>query len=205
MIPRAREILSSRRISLRTIIVLLVLSIVLPILIVVAAWRQQQSAALVAQLMNLESKRISADEVAAVSGLFDPIAQAVTLDADLGDTDAQALPRALFDELMDLPDAYSFYFGFAGGGFLQVVRLPEGVARFGPYGARPPPGARYVLRRAHAATAPCSQGRVHLSRRVGQRGRPRACKTRCLRSATPSLVRGCLGLAGTGQLRGLHL
>src|SRR5262249_39012277 len=45
------------------------------------------------------------------------------------------------------PYAYSLYFGVeADGGFLQMVRLPDGIPSFGPFGRAPPAGARYVMR-----------------------------------------------------------
>lgn len=52
----------------------------------------------------------------------------------------------LLDSLESYPDLYSLYIGYADGGFVQAINLPEGMTRFGPNSTPLVEGTRHVLR-----------------------------------------------------------
>src|SRR5262249_11529032 len=65
----------------------------------------------------------------------------------------------------------SLYFGVAAdGGFLQMVRLPDGIPSFGPFGRAPPAGARYVMREIAGEGAQRNDSYTYLSSNLAVAG-----------------------------------
>jgi len=144
--------LSGWRVRLRFGIVATFLVVMLPLSVVMIAVLYQQNSHLAVTIATDAMKRASNDAVIGVRGLIQPIARTVNLSAAFGRDQRRVLEepeirRALLDALEQLPSLYSLYYGFASNGsFLQAVRLPSGIVKFGPHGAPPPPGARFVIR-----------------------------------------------------------
>lgn len=140
------------RIKLRMGIAMMFLAVVLPLTIIMIAVLFQQNARL-ARHMAEQSMEMAGREVAsAVNGLIGDLSNAVELSVAFGRAQQEALRRPdsmrpLLEELERLPEAYSIYFGLhEDGDFFQVVRLSSDIKKFGPYGAKPPAGAKWVLR-----------------------------------------------------------
>jgi adenylate cyclase len=144
--------LSGWRVHLRVGIVVVFLSVMLPLSAVMIAVLYRQNSQLAVGFAEDAMVRASNDTVISVQGLIDPIARTVYLSSTFGRDQRRLLRqpenwRALLEDLEQLPDLYSLYFGFASNGsFLQAVRLPPGIGKFGPHQARPPVGARFVIR-----------------------------------------------------------
>ncbi len=100
------------------------------------------------ELLDITSETILSDVAA---GLL-PIARAVNASATLGSSQPEAMRRMdyqryLFRMLELNPQVYSVYVGFERDGhFFQLIRLPDGVERFGPHDAKPPLDALFVRR-----------------------------------------------------------
>lgn len=100
-------------------------------------------------LLETTSETILSDVAA---GLL-PIARAVDASATLGSGHPEAMrrhdyQRYLFRLLELNPQVYSVYVGFEkGGDYFQLIRLPDGIERFGPNDAQPPLDALFVRRR----------------------------------------------------------
>lgn len=100
-------------------------------------------------LLDTTTETILSDVAA---GLL-PIARAVDASATLGSGQPEAMHRHDFQHyffrLLELnPQVYSVYVGFERDGeYFQLIRLPDGVERFGPNDAQPPLDAVFVRRR----------------------------------------------------------
>jgi adenylate cyclase len=144
--------LSGWRVRLRPGIVAMFLFVILPLSAVMVWVLYRQNSQLAVSLTADAMVRASNDAVIGVQGLIQPIARTVNLSADFGRDQQELLRRpesrhALLDGLEQLPNLYSLYYGFASNGsFLQAVRLPPGIDKFGPHDAPPPAGARFVIR-----------------------------------------------------------
>ena len=127
-------------------------SVMLPLSVVMIAVLYRQNSQLAVNFAADAMERASRDAVIGIRSLLDPIARTVSLSAALGGDQKELLRRPefrsmLLDDLEQLPNLYSLYYGFASNGsFVQAVRLPSGIDKFGPYGARPSAGARFVIR-----------------------------------------------------------
>jgi adenylate cyclase len=164
--------LSRWRVRLRPSIVMTFLFVMLPLFVVMIAVLYRQNSQLAINFAADAMKRASNDAVIGIRSLLDPIARTVSLSAALGGDQQELLRRpefrrTLLDDLEQLPNLYSLYYGFASNGsFLQAVRLPSGIDKFGPYGAPPPAGARFVIRIIDDADGG-DGGQLHLLRRLG--------------------------------------
>ena len=140
------------RVRLRPGIVAVFLLVMLPLSVAMIAVLYRQNSQLAVSFAADAMKRASNDTVISVQGLLDPIAQTVNLSAAFGQDQQLLLRRpetwhAMLDNLEQLPSLFSLYYGFASTGrFLQAVRLPPGIEKYGPRAAPPPPGARFVIR-----------------------------------------------------------
>lgn len=110
-----------------------------------------QSVRLAADNARTAMNRASADVVESLRTSLRPISHSVALSVSFGQLQGLGLLHPdswfpLFSALQMSRDAYSVYFGFTQGQFLQIVRLPPGLAAFGPQGHKPPADARYVVR-----------------------------------------------------------
>lgn len=128
------------------------LAVVVPLTVIMIALLFQQNARLSQQMADQVMDLAAREATVAVTGLVADLSNAVELSVAFGRAQQEALRRPetmrpLLDELERMPAAYSLYFGLhEDGDFYQVVRLPPGIARFGPQGAAPPAGAKWVLR-----------------------------------------------------------
>jgi len=144
---------SSRwRIPLRRVIVATFLVTMCPLLVVMVGILYWQNSRLAVDLAADAMHRASRDAVISIQGLLEPVARTVSLSAALSHDQSELLRepefrQILFDDLEQLPALYSVYYGFASNGsFVQAVRLPPGIDKFGPNGLPPPREARFVIR-----------------------------------------------------------
>jgi hypothetical protein len=183
------------RVRLRFSIVAMFLLVMLPLSAVMIAVLYRQNSQLAVSFTEDAMVRASNDAVISVQGLILPIARTVNLSAAFGRDQQELLRRpesrhALLEGLEQLPNLYSLYYGFASNGsFMQVVRLPPGIGKFGPNGAAPPTGARFVIRIIDDLRR--DGGRIHLLRALGRGGRHRARTRGALRPPPAALVPRC--------------
>jgi adenylate cyclase len=151
-LERASAPFRKLRIHLRIGIVSLFLLVILPLMAIMIGWLQYQNASLGREMMTQALKRATEHELFRVRALLGPIVASVETFADVGGVAGDTIRLApyrssLISELLRQPYVYSLYFGLASdGGFLQIVRLPDRIPIFGPFGRAPPAGARYVIR-----------------------------------------------------------
>src|ERR1700722_14823568 len=161
---------SGWRVRLRLGIVATFLVVMLPLSVVMIAVLYEQNSHLAVSIASDAMKRASKDAVIGVRGLIQPIARTVNLSAAFGRDQQEVMEdpeirRALIDALEQLASLYSLYYGFASNGsFLQAVRLPPGIASFGPHGAAPPSGARFVIRVIDAHTGSMEDNYTYYAR-----------------------------------------
>lgn len=140
------------RIRLRVGIAMVFLAVVVPLTVIMITLLFQQNARLSRQMADQVMELAAREATVAVTGLVSDLSNAVELSVAFGRAQQEALRRPetlrpLLDELERMPAAYSLYFGLhEDGDFYQVVRLPDGIPRFGPQGAAPPAEAKWVLR-----------------------------------------------------------
>jgi adenylate cyclase len=152
MLGTSQSRLSRWRIPLRPVIVATFVFTMFPLLAAMVWVLYSQNSRLAVELATDAMQRASRDAVISIQGLLDPIARTVNLSAGLSHDQWELLRqpeirRILFDDLEQLPALYSVYYGFASNGsFVQAVRLPPGIEKFGPNGFRPPSDARFVIR-----------------------------------------------------------
>jgi adenylate cyclase len=152
MLGTSQSRLSRWRIPLRPVIVATFVFTMFPLLAAMVWVLYSQNSRLAVELATDAMQRASRDAVISIQGLLDPIARTVNLSAALSHDQWELLRqpefrRILFDDLEQLPALYSVYYGFASNGsFVQAVRLPPGIEKFGPNGLRPPSDARFVIR-----------------------------------------------------------
>ncbi|MBC7951073.1 MAG: adenylate/guanylate cyclase domain-containing protein [Rhodospirillaceae bacterium] len=145
------------------------LLVMLPLTAIMTGVLYRQNSQLATEMAETAMQRATTDTVVGVRNIFEPIARMVDLSVTFGKVQRDALRhpdawRPLFDELEQLPNLYSLYFGFArDGGFLQVVRLPENAAKFGPRGEKPPENARYVLRLIDSSSGEMADSYIYLA------------------------------------------
>lgn len=157
------------RIRLRVGIVMIFLAVMLPLTAIMTGVLYRQNSQLATEMAETAMRRATNDTVVGVRNIFEPIARMVDLSVTFGKTQRDALRhpdawRPLYDELEQLPNLYSLYYGFArDGGFLQVVRLPENATKFGPYGEKPPQNARYVLRLIDSSSGEKADSYIYLA------------------------------------------
>ncbi len=143
---------TARKIRLRIGIAMMFLAVVVPLTVAMVAVLFHQNARLARDMADQAMDMAGREAVGEVQGLVNDFSNAVELTAAFtrAQPDTLRLPdsmRPLLEELERLPHAYSLYFSLgAQGDFLQVVRLSEGIKQFGPLGAAPPAGAKWVLR-----------------------------------------------------------
>lgn len=143
---------AGRGVRLRPGIVSVMLAVMVPLTLVMTAVLYRQNAALIEQTTRSTMDESSTATVVAIRGLLAPIAHAVEYDAALAHDQPDLMHRPdawrlLLDQIDQLPGVYSLYVGFQDSGdFLQAVRLPPGIAAFGPAGRKPPPAATNVVR-----------------------------------------------------------
>lgn len=99
-------------------------------------------------LLDITSETILSDVAAGLLPIARAIDASTTLVAARPDGARQSeCQRYLFRILELNPQIYSVYIGFEkDGGFVQLIRLPEGVRSFGPHNAAPPMDALYARR-----------------------------------------------------------
>ncbi|MGE5476335.1 MAG: cache domain-containing protein [Bacteroidales bacterium] len=140
------------QIKLRVGIAAVFLAVVVPLTVIMIALLFRQNARLSQQTADQVMELAAREATVAVTGLVADLSNAVELSVAFGRAQQEALRRPetlrpLLDELERMPAAYSLYFGLhEDGDFYQVIRLPAGIAKFGPQGAAPPPEAKWVLR-----------------------------------------------------------
>lgn len=134
------------------------MAVVVPLTIIMIALLFQQNARIAHQMADEVMDLAAREATVAVTGLVGDLSNAVELSVAFGRAQQEALRRPetmrpLLDELERMPAAYSLYFGLhEDGDFYQVIRLPAGIKRFGPKGAEPPEGAKWVLRTIESST-----------------------------------------------------
>lgn len=157
------------RIRLKVGIVVIFLMVMLPLTAIMTGILYRQNSHLATDMAEAAMQRATADTLSGVRNIFEPIARMVDLSVTFGKAQREALRhpeawRPLFDELEQLPNLYSLYYGFArDGGFLQMIRLPEGVQKFGPRGDKPPERARYAIRLIGSSSGEKADSYIYLS------------------------------------------
>jgi adenylate cyclase len=140
------------RIRLRVGIFGMFMAIMLPLTGAMTGILYQQNVKLAEDMANDAMDKATTGVMGGIQGMLDPIVRTVELSTAFGATQRDALRhpdawKPLMAALRQQPDLYSLYYGFAHGGeFLQMIRLPPGLAKFGPKGTRPPDDGRYVIR-----------------------------------------------------------
>lgn len=156
------------RIRLRVGIAVMFLLIMLPLTAGMVGTLYRQNSRLAYDMAEAAMDRATRDIVDNVRGMLGPIARAVDVTVAFGKAQRQGLRRPdslrpLMESLEQMPALYSLYYAMASdGAFFQVVRLPEGVARFGPDGKVPPPSARYVVRRLDDSSGEMADSYIYL-------------------------------------------
>lgn len=144
------------RVTLRVGILGMFMLIMLPLTLGLVVVLHVRNSVLAAETAGATMTRVSNDSLAVTRELFAPILQTLDISSALGEGLGEDVrqPRywqSPFQALLDLPFAYTLYFGFErDGGFLQIVRLPKDVAQYSIYGRPPPPTARYAVRQIAA-------------------------------------------------------
>ncbi|MEW5728468.1 MAG: adenylate/guanylate cyclase domain-containing protein [Pseudomonadota bacterium] len=144
------------KVRLRIGIVTLFFVLVVPLTGLMVGALHLQNARLATDTARAAMDRATTEVVGKLRGMLMPITRAVDQSVENGRRQGRGLvqPEAwfsLFAALEMSPEAYSLYYGFADGDFLQIVRLPPAISKFGPHGQRPPPEARYVVRQIAGA------------------------------------------------------
>jgi adenylate cyclase len=96
-------------------------------------------------------QRATADVIESLRTSLQPISRAIEISVAFGQVQGLGLTRPeawlpLFSALEIAQDTYSLFYGFNHGEFLQAVRLPKDIEKYGPHGEKPPAAARYVVR-----------------------------------------------------------
>ncbi len=157
------------RVRLKVGIVVIFLMVMLPLTAIMTGVLYRQNSHLATDMAEAAMQRATTDTLVGVRNIFEPIARMVDLSVTFGKAQRDGLRhpeawRPLFDELEQLPNIYSLYYGFArDGAFLQVIRLPENVAKFGPRGEKPPERARYVLRLIDSSSGETADSYIYLA------------------------------------------
>lgn len=146
-----------RGIRLRVGIFTIVMIMTLPLISGMTLFLYRQNADLAESSANRQMDKATQDVVNGIRGIMDPIAGAVELSAHHGAAlhmfqNQRVLSPVLLAGLRQQPDLYSLYIGLEDGSFLQAIRLPPGIAAFGPRQVPPPPGARFAVRTITRAT-----------------------------------------------------
>jgi adenylate cyclase len=146
------------------------LAVMVPLTVTMVAILYRQNVVLARQ-MAAQSMELAEREVkVTVSALFGNLSSAVEMAVAFGRTEQGNLSRPdtlrpLMEQLERIPEAYSLYFGLhSDGSFYQVVRLPEGIPRFGPFGAPPPKAAKWVIRVINSASGERRDTYLYLAR-----------------------------------------
>ncbi|HLO78628.1 MAG TPA: adenylate/guanylate cyclase domain-containing protein [Magnetospirillum sp.] len=157
------------RVKLRVGIAMMFLVVVVPLTVVLIGVLFQQNTRIAHQMANQVMELAAREATVAATGLIGDLSNAVELSVAFGRAQQEALRRPetmrpLLDELERMPATYSLYFGLhEDGDFFQVIRLSPGIKRFGPQGAEPPSGAKWVLRTIEASTGERRDTYVYLA------------------------------------------
>lgn len=155
---------------LRVGIAVVFLAVMLPLTAGMVGILYRQNSELAYDMAEAAMDRATADVVAAVQALLGPIARAVDMTVAYGKSQGEDLRepqamRPLVEVLDQIPDLYSIYIGMArDGAFYQAARLPPGIAAFGPHGRRPPPDARFSIRRLDASSGAMKDSYIYLAK-----------------------------------------
>jgi len=146
------------RIRLRVGIAVMFMAVVVPLTVIMIAVLFRQNVRLAQHTAGQVMELAAREATLAVTGLVGYLSNAVELSAAFAHAQQEVLRRPetlrpLLEELARMPAAYSLYFGLhEDGDFFQVIRLPPEAKRFGPYGASPPPEAKWVIRIIDSST-----------------------------------------------------
>lgn len=150
--------MSRIRIRLRVGIAVMFMAVVVPLTVIMIAVLFRQNVRLAQHTAGQVMELAAREATLAVTGLVGDLSNAVELSAAFAHAQQEVLRRPetlrpLLEELARMPAAYSLYFGLhEDGDFFQVIRLPPDTKRFGPYGAPPPPEAKWVIRIIDSST-----------------------------------------------------
>ncbi|RAU20265.1 adenylate/guanylate cyclase domain-containing protein [Paramagnetospirillum kuznetsovii] len=157
------------RIRLQIGIFAMFMGIMLPLIGAMTGILYVRNADLAEKTANSAMDKSTESVVIGVRGLLEPIARTVELSAAFGRAQRDSLRRPdswrpIFEALEQQPALYSLYYGFARNGeFLQMIRLPVGLGKFGQKGEAPPENARYVIRTIDDSTGLPADSLIYLS------------------------------------------
>jgi adenylate cyclase len=149
-----REIMSKRAsgILLRVGISVAFILVIVPVVGVTVGYLYRSTTDLTLDLGAHSMDKATQDIVDDVDTLLNPAVRLVDAAAYLAKFDHDKIRdldglHYMFEQIAALPQLYSVYAAYGvDGSFYQVMRVPPGIAAFGPSGHKPPERTRFALR-----------------------------------------------------------